>query len=803
MNEVLSPTIIIFGILGAAIAGGTVFYFLKSSKKRSVLKKSLHFALFEVSLPKTQKEQGQILKDLIAGMEQFYAGVSIMKPHIAFEIASPSTENQTNFYVAVPRNQASVFEKQVNSIFPNAEIREEKKDYNIFQFSGYNAGVSMNLNLHDALPVKTYEDLTVDPLEVLANTFSTFNKETEGAAMQIVVVPDDKGFNKKANKAIESIRSGVSLKDALQGEGALETTKRLIKGPADIKDKGGAGGGQYVTAQQEEIINLLKAKVSKSIFQTNIRLVASAETKERTKEILEQMKNVFAQFAESQGNSFGAKYFKGKRLKTFFFNFSFRLFDERERVYLNLAELTSIFHFPAFQIAAPKVKFLRVKKTTPPDNLPSGGLLLGNNKARNIETPVFMNLDDRRRHFYTIGQTGTGKTAFMKNLIVQDIRQGHGLCFIDPHGDEVEDILGQIPSQRWDDVIYFSPGDVARPLGLNMLEYDPKYPEQKSLIVNELMEIFNKLYDMKTAGGPMFEQYFRNAALLTMDDPDSGNTLLEITRVLTDPEFRNMKISKSKNEVVKNFWKEIAEKAGGEQSLQNIVPYVSSKFDTFLTNDIMKPIVCQQKSAFNFRDILDSGKIFLVNLSKGRLGEANAYLLGMILISRLSMAAMSRTDIFEHERKDFFFYIDEFQNVTTRTIASILSEARKYRLSLTVAHQFIGQLDEEVRKAVFGNVGSMAIFRVGTEDAEFLASHFEPIFKQEDLISLPNYNAYLKLLINGETSPPFNMETIAPEKGNDETKEKVRELSSVKYGRPRSQIEDEINKRYFKSIKKD
>ena len=400
------------------------------------------------------------------------------------------------------------------------------------------------------------------------------------------------------------------------------------------------------------------------------------------------------------------------------------------------------------------------------------------------------------RHFYIIGQTGTGKSVLIKNMIAQDIEAGKGCCFIDPHGSDLQDILARIPKERAEDVIYFNPGDVARPMGLNMLEYDIRYPEQKTFIVNELLGIFNKLFDMKTAGGPMFEQYFRNSVMLVMDDPDSGNTLFEVNRVLSDKGFRDYKLSRSRNPIVKTFWREVAEKAGGEASLANMVPYITSKFDNFLANDIMRPIIGQDKSAFNFRQVMDDGKILLINLSKGRLGDLNANLLGLVIVGKLLMASLSRVDTPEEERKDFYLYIDEFQNVTTDSIATILSEARKYRLDLIIAHQFIAQLEENINKAVFGNVGSISSFRVGAEDAEFLEKQFEPVFNSRDLLNIDNYNAYLKLLVNGQVSRPFNIRTLPFRKGDPKLGEKIANLSSVKYGRPREEVENEINKRY-------
>ena len=334
-------------------------------------------------------------------------------------------------------------------------------------------------------------------------------------------------------------------------------------------------------------------------------------------------------------------------------------------------------------------------------------------------------------------------------------------------------------------------------MGLNMLEFDPKYPEQKTFVVNELMGIFNKLFDMKTTGGPMFEQYFKNSAFLAMEDPESGCTLLEISRILADKEFRDMKLSKCKNPIIKQFWVS-AEQTTGDQGLANFVPYITSKFDNFISNDIMRPVVLQEKSVFNFREIMDNKKILLVNLSKGRLGEINANLIGLVLVGKIQMAALSRVDMFGKPMNDFYLYIDEFQNVTTDSIASILSEARKYRLSLNIAHQYISQLEENIKNAVFGNVGSMAVFRVSSEDAEFLEKRFLPTFKASDLMRIENRNAYVSMLVNGQPTRPFNMATLPPERGNPELVDDLKQLSYMKYGRDREEVEGEIMAKYEK-----
>ena len=459
-------------------------------------------------------------------------------------------------------------------------------------------------------------------------------------------------------------------------------------------------------------------------------------------------------------------------------------------------------HFPANVLrSAPHLKTAKAGTAPAPLELAREGVLLGVNRDRGIETKVFMTPEDRLRHFYVIGQTGVGKTTILKNMIAQDIANGEGVCMIDPHGSDIQEILSVIPKHRYEDVIYFDPSHTERPMALNMLEYDRRYPEQKTFVVNEMLSIFNKLFDMKTAGGPMFEQYFRNAVLLVMEDPETGNTLLDVSRVLANKAFRELKLSKCKNPIVIQFWREVAEKAGGEASLANIVPYITSKFDVFLSNDIMRPIIAQENSSINFREIMDKKKILLVNLSKGRLGDINANLIGLIMVGKILMSALSRVDSLGENLPPFYLYIDEFQNITTDSISTILSEARKYKLSLNIAHQFIAQLEEGIKDSVFGNVGSICAFRVGAEDAEYLEKQFAPVFTAKDLMSIDNRNAYLKMLSNGSPVKPFNIATLPPPKGDKTIVDSVKELSYLKYGKERSLVEEEIMGKYRSASK--
>jgi len=539
-------------------------------------------------------------------------------------------------------------------------------------------------------------------------------------------------------------------------------------------------------------------------LETNIRVVVSADTLEKTNMYLDNILNSFAQFnIYEYGNAF-KRYSpnQDKLIK----DFIFREFDEKAKMIMNTEEITSVYHFPMGHTETPNIVWLQARKSAAPAELPNEGCLIGFNDFRGAYREIFMTDDDRRRHLYIIGQTGTGKSQIQINMIIQDIASGKGVCFIDPHGDTIDSIMQYIPKERAEDVILFDPADTDRPMALNMMEFET--PEQKTMVINEMMNIFDKLYDLKTTGGPIFEQYMRNTMLLMMEDPESGSTLLEVSKVLSDEEFRRFKLSKTKTQVVKDFWEKEAEKAGGEASLANMVPYITSKLTSFIANDIMRPIVSQQKSAFSFRKAMDEQKIIMVKLSKGMIGEINANLLGMVIVGKILLAALSRVNQPESERKDFYLYIDEFQNFLTEGVQVILSEARKYRLCLTVAHQFIGQLvkanDTRFKDAIFGNVGTKIAFRVGVEDAEIFAKEFAPVFNQYDVMNVPNLNGFIKPLIFGKVVPPFSFHLMPFEsrpKANPELAQAIRELSRLKYGRDRNIVEAEIVERTRMSSK--
>jgi hypothetical protein len=666
------------------------------------------------------------------------------------------------------------------------------------------------LSKHFLYPLKPYEEFDVDPLGAILNSFSKIDKEGEGAAVQFIVGARRDSFMRESEKSLEKMRKGEKISDALKeidqsmGGFVAKEILGMFKGEKTM-EKEKEEKAKRAQAIDQTAIEQFTRKLKSPFISVNVRIVASAATEPEAKGILHDLESSFNQFENGHGNRIAwEQVVRSKEKEEFLERFSFRAFDDKEPIVLNLEELTTCMHFPASSVgrAAPQLKQSKAGTSPAPLDIPKEGTLLGVNGHRGQESKVFIAPEDRMRHFYTIGQTGTGKTTLLKNMIIQDIRAGHGVCFIDPHGSDVVDILANIPPERYSDVVYFDPASVERPMALNMLEFDRRFPEQKTFVVNEMFSIFQKLYGaVPESMGPMFEQYFRNATNLVIEDPDSGSTLLDVSRVMSNKAFRELKISKCKNPVVVQFWKEIAEKAGGEASLANIVPYITSKFDVFLSNEIMRPIVVQEKSSFNMREIMDGRKILLVNLSKGRLGDINSHLIGLILVGKILMAALSRVDSFgkgASAMPDFYLYLDEFQNVTTDSIATILSEARKYRLALTVAHQFIGQLDDKIKNAVFGNVGSIAVFRVGTEDAEFLEKQFTPVFTQTDISNLDNFNAYVRLLSGGRPAKPFNMRIMPPEKGNMEQVDKLKELSSLMFGRPRAEVEEEVMRKYQK-----
>lgn len=772
--------------------------------EKTKLHKELHHTLFTISLPpQTEKDSANTFKTFIQAMKQFYVGmhtsIEANNTYYTLELAVGHNSRDIMLYAAVPSDDEETFEKLVHAYYPGAAVEEAVDDYNIFSGnSDAICGSVANLAHEPLFPINTDEVFEHDPIGALIGSLSQMEKEGEGAAIQIIIAPDYTGTNSILTKAITQAQEKhqkvtKAYKEITQGV-FMEFGKAVVsffeepKDPEKEKEK--------EKPLDSRNIELVQKKNNSQILSVGIRIVTAAQTLARAEKLRATIKASFAQFSLVESNSITWKDCKASDISTLARDFSFRAMHPEQQLLLNIDEVATLFHFPAGLLAAPELKEAVAATAPAPATMGNSGVYLGVNNYRGQQTPIYLSKEDRVRHCYVIGQTGTGKTTILKNMAIQDIHNGNGICFMDPHGSDLQDILANIPAERLDDVIYFDPAYTARPMGLNMLEYDPQYPEQKIFVINELLSIFNKLFDMKTAGGPMFEQYFRNAAGLVMEHPESGSTLLEIGRVLSDSAFRKMKLTHCKNPLIKQFW-ENAEKTTGESSLANFVPYITNKFDVFISNDIMRPVIAQQHSVLNFREIMDTKKILLVNLSKGRLGDINSHLIGLVLVGKLTMAALSRVDMVgKGPINDFYLYIDEFQNVTTDSIATILSEARKYRLALTIAHQYVEQLEESIRDAVFGNVGSMIIYRVSTENAALFEKQLAPTFTASDIMKQQNFSAYAKILVSGVPEKAFSLRIPPPPAGNMAIADKVKELSYLTYGKPREQVEAEIMARF-------
>ncbi len=771
-------------------------------RERTPLARALGLSLLEIALPgrRETKEEGgdpqKEMKNFISLMEQFYRSTLSLEKgtFFAFEIANAAGATATSAYLAVPAARRDLFEKQLAGLYPTARITELPDDYNIFAPEAVVVARTARLTERPVYSLRTADEMPNDPLDTLLSAFSRLDKAREGAAVQIVIEPGDKGLGYRFRRALERVRDGVPVREAAKARGGfgefLYEAKRIYITQEKRVDPMKRPGSD------DPRVKAIERKVASPILHANIRIIASAPTRERAEQVLSDLEAPFHQLADTAGgNALAFRSVPARRIKEFVHRFSYRLYDDDAAIPLSAGELAALAHppRPGSSEAAPELRQEKNIVAPAPADLPQEGTFLGVNRFRGTDTNIFMLPEDRMRHLYLVGQTGTGKSNLLKNIIIQDIHAGAGVCFIDPHGSDVLDILSAIPPERANDVIYFDPGATERPMGLNMLEYDQAHPEQKTLVVDELFGIFKKLFGaVPESMGPAFEQYFRNAALLVMDDPESGNTLLDISKIFADDEFRALKLSRCTNPIIRQFWEKIAAQATGEQALANYGPYVTNKFDVFTANEIMRPIIAQQHSAFNIRQVMDERKILLVNLAKGKIGDVNANLLGLIIVGKFLLAALSRTDAVGKDLPPFYLSIDEFQNVTTPSIATIFSEARKYKLSLTVAHQFIAQLEDEIKDAVFGNVGSLVAFRVGAEDAEFLEKQFGPVFKAADLMRVDNYRAFVRLLSRGTPLKPFNIETVPFTSGSSENRDALRDLSFLRYGRPRDEIESEV-----------
>lgn len=720
-------------------------------------------------------------------------------------------EGLVDFYIVAPHHLVHIIEKQLTGFFPEAYI-EKLPEYNLFKPNNKTFGSYLKLLKHYKYPIRTYQRMDSDPLNGIVNALSKIDEKNETAAIQIVVRAAKKGWQKKGRKMAEKIleHKKESWLTALNPLTWVETLMNiLVHGPTpeNLGSKEQQGGGR-TTPLTDDQIKAIEEKNTKPGFHTVIRIIVNSPTEHAARKQWKSIESAFAQHDTTDNNCLEyTKYHSIHQLaKNFLYRTMKRNWTQRLQLHgtiLSTEELASIFHLPNIVYnRTNNINWQNYKVSPAPSNIPTEGILLGHNIYRSEVKEIRMKNEDRFRHFYVIGQTGTGKSSILQVMIRQDLQNGNGLCVIDPHGQLIDDILPFIPRERADDVIFFNPGDLERPMGLNMLEADSE--EEKELVAMDAMNIMIKLFNEEIFG-PRIQDYFRNGCLTLMADQD-GASLTDIVRLFTDDDYQAYKVTKVKNPVVKSFWEHQMAKTGAREKAE-MIPYFAAKFGQFITNTMMRNIIGQTRSAFDFFKVMQEGKILLMNLSKGETGEINSKLLGLITVSKIQMAALKRQKVSKENRRDFFLYIDEFQNYVTDSIEVILSEARKYRLGLNMAHQYLGQLEGEqsamkkgqskLKDAVFGNVGSIMCYKIGAQDAEFLAKEMAPVFSDQDLINIDKYKAVMKLSVDTQPSRPFSVIPVNPytEKGDKEAAEAYKQLSRLKYGRDKEFVDREVLRR--------
>ena len=768
---IYSMSAVLLAVVGA-VAGGVLtglfaYLFLQWFKHRRREQYSLDTVMLRVLLPKDNEVKIEAAEQMFNALHSIKQSSwkSWLAPEdrISFEIVG--LKESISFNILCPKKLRDLVEKQVHATYPGARIKEIDEP-NIFSEGGRVAIAALKLKNGWKYPLKTYREVPSDPLNLITAAFSKI-QEGEGAILQLLIEPTS---DKWRSKAQDYVRKEKESEAGTDGK-----PKKII----DHKE-----------------LDSISTKTEKLGFKVTMRVVVSAPTDFEAQSHLTNIVSSLAQFT-SQFNylSKGRVWFKQAFMVDFLYRYT--PFFGQNTFILNTEELATLFHFPNKTVETHHIEWLNAKSAPAPNQIPNSGLYLGESVYMGVKRKIYMGLEDRRRHTYIVGKTGTGKSEFLKEMILQDIEAGRGVCAIDPHGEFVEDLMELMPASRAEDVIYFNPSDVDYPMGLNMMEAETE--DQRHFIAQSIIGLMYKLYDPNRTGiiGPRFEHAIRNAMLTVMSVP--GNSFIELVRCLTDEKYVQELLPHVTDPVVRRYWTDqIAQTSDFHKS--EVLDYIVSKFGRFVTNKTMRNIIGQSKSAFDFRQIMDEQKIMLVNLSKGRLGEEDAKFLGLILIPKILAAAMSRQSMDPKLRKDFFLYVDEFQNYATEDFAVILSEARKYRLNLVVANQFVAQIQEDVKNAVFGNVGSLISFRVGVPDANFLQNEFAPVFNETDLTNIEKYNVYVKTIVNNEPVPPFSMSLYKDMSAQDALKNPklaatLRELSRLKYGRPRHLVEEEIEKR--------
>ena len=738
--------------------------------------------------------QAQIMYSIIAStLKKGWKNKLYGQKHVSFEIIA--TGGTIKYYAVVPAVLTETVKQAIVSAYPTARL-EEQFEENIFSKEATGVAVGeLTLSKEFIYPIATYEEAKWDAAGALINAFSAV-KAGEGMALQLMFRPTNPNWTKTSTERVQNLKAGKK-KSGWSGIAVVDMARDLIRAPfepPEVRENEKQQEVSLTDIDQAEIA-AIENKTRYPGFETLIRIVASAGDKTRAEMLVGGVVSAFSQFNSATSNGFKVDMKKDARKAAE--DFIFRMFpQEKSHNILNSVELATIFHLPS-QNSIPNSQVERqlTKQVDGPVRIPTDGVWLGDNEFRGVKKEIRLSDNDRRRHTYIIGATGMGKSVLLSNIACQDMMAGRGFAFIDPHGDVVEDILSKVPQDRIDDVIYFDPGDIEHPIGMNMFEWETE--DQKDFIVQEGINMLQSLYDPGNQGffGPRGQHMFRNAALLLMSDPN-GATFIDIPRCFIDPEFVKSKLQYVTDKSVYDYWTKEFPASQKSNDAGEVITWFASKWGPFLSNTMMKNILGQVHSGFNIRDIMDNKKILLVNLSKGKMGEVNSKLLGMIFVMKFQTAAMSRVDTPESERNDFCLFVDEFQNFATESFESILSEARKFRLNLIVANQFMTQLTDKIREGILGNVGTIICGRIGITDAQIMEKAFMPTFNAEDLHNQPNHHAIAQVMMYDMPSKPFTMSLRPPAfTGNPEVLDGLKMYSATKYGRTRAEVEQEINVR--------
>ncbi len=817
-------SLLLLALLAVALAAGVLYALrLLADHKRE---RSLVF--LQILMPKKESKEdkdveseqfssGKDFKEVLGVMDHLYQTLASLKistfkrywkgSHF-FSVEYAALAGEILIFVVAPRSIVSIIEKHITSFYPDAVINEVE-DYNIFTRQSVAVCTALVPGKEYVFPFKTYSQLKSDPFNAITNAFSKLKKD-EGAAVQFVLRPLKSGWQKKLQKEAQKIlnpKKGGHFTWWNPMSWASSVFDMFSDDQSAMKE---ASSSERISQMAEELSKAIDEKAGSPGFETIIRVVSSADTEDRARLNMEGVISSFSQFNDIRGNSLRrTRHHSNSRMIFDFIRRSPRKTFVQlltwQKMLLSTAELASFFHFPNIKYnKVQNIKWQNFKIAGAPKNISEDGLFLGYNTVRGDKQKIFIKNEDRFRHFYVIGQTGTGKSSVIQVMARQDFHNKKGICVVDPHGSLVEDLFPYIPRERADDIIYFNPADSERPMGLNMLE--GKTEEEKDLIALDAMSMMVKMFGEEIFG-PRIQDYFRNGCLTLMADEEEGGAITDLVRLFTDDEWSKYKVARVKNPIVRSFWeKQMAQT--GQREKQEMIPYFAAKFGQFTTNTLIRNIVGQVKSSFDFSDVMNGSKILLMNLSKGLIGDINSKLLGMIIVNKIQVAAMRRQREAATERKDFFLYIDEFQNYVTDSIESILSEARKYRLGLVIAHQYLDQLEKEsklsgavnLKGAVFGNVGTMMFYKIGPQDAEFCAKEMSPVFSESDLVNLDAFKACMKISVDSQPSRPFSIEIPKPWQDTTYVKdtkavEAYKQLSRLKYGRDKDFVGREIMRR--------